>query len=100
MTTLLDISVFNWATLLGNLPSTALLGFIIYGLLRNRKELMDEIEDLRKENSKLQASAVEKAETVTEKLVSALNATERQFERSAEASSTTNALLQQVLNKL
>ena len=84
---------------LGELAPTALLGVIIAALVFDRSKLVEKLDEAQKENDRLQSAAVTKAETVTEKLVSALKATERQFERSAEGQQLTNNLLQQLLNK-
>lgn len=84
-------------TAIGELAPTALLGLIIAGLVWDRSTLVKKLDTVQKENGLLQSSAVDKAEKVTEKLVSALNATERQFEKTAEGQALTNSLLQQLL---
>jgi hypothetical protein len=94
------LTTIDLANAIGQLGPTALLGLIIVGLVVDRKGLIERMDKLRTENKELQDSAVERAERVTEKLVTALNAAERQFERNAASVDAMNKLLEQVLMKL
>jgi hypothetical protein len=94
------LTTIDLATAIGQLGPTALLGLIIVGLVVDRKGLIERMETLRTENNALQNAAVERAERVTEKLVNALNASERQFERNAASVDAMNRLLEQMLTKL
>jgi uncharacterized membrane protein YcjF (UPF0283 family) len=85
---------------IGKLGPTALLGLIIVGLVFDRKYLIERMQKVQDENKELQDAAVERAERVTEKLVTALAAAERQFERNAASVDQMNRLLEQVLSKL
>jgi uncharacterized membrane protein YhiD involved in acid resistance len=99
MEILLQADAIGIGSAIGQLAPTALLGLIIAALVFDRSKLVEKLDKAQDENDELQKAATAKAETVTEKLVSALKATERQFERSAEGQQLTNSLLQQLLNK-
>jgi hypothetical protein len=94
------LTTIDLANAIGQLGPTALLGLIIVGLVVDRKGLIERMETLRTENNALQNAAVERAERVTEKLVNALNAAERQFERNAASVDQMNRLLEQMLTKI
>jgi hypothetical protein len=94
------LTSIDLANAIGQLGPTALLGLIIVGLVVDRKGLIERMETLRTENNALQNAAVERAERVTEKLVNALNAAERQFERNAASVDQMNRLLEQMLTKI
>jgi hypothetical protein len=97
MTLLTTIDIAN---AIGQLGPTALLGLIIVGLVVDRKSVLARMQELQTENADLQKAAVERAERVTEKLVTALNAAERQFERNAASVDQMNRLLEQMLTKI
>jgi hypothetical protein len=94
------LTTIDTATAIGQLGPTALLGLIIVGLVVDRKSVLARMQELQTENADLQKAAVERAERVTEKLVTALNAAERQFERNAASVDQMNRLLEQMLTKI
>ncbi len=97
------LQVLETANTIGQLAPTALLGLIIAALVYDRKGLVEKLDSLHAANDELQKSMVTKAEVVTEKLVSALHATERQFEKVAEAQERViegQALMNQLLTKI
>jgi hypothetical protein len=94
------LTTIDTATAIGQLGPTALLGLIIVGLVVDRKSVLARMRELQTENADLQKAAVERAERVTEKLVTALNAAERQFERNAASVDQMNRLLEQMLTKI
>jgi len=93
---ILQVDVVSTGQAIGGLAPTALLGIAIVVLVWDRSRLTDKLDNLVKENTALYIAAIGKAETVTQKVADALNATEGAFDKFTTTLNTNTEIIKQI----